>query len=331
MRPADTWKETMNCWMPPTATVWSAEVRPSSSARTTRWCGKHLSRSPCGQGRCCLSPLQSGRQRVGYKRRLPEKWREISCGGGEDKLALIVSPHRLQAHRRAPGGAVNCMARQIQPQAEPGSRRHAGARWRQSRSPWSRSFRGQGVRIAVAAPTTPSLAGGRPLPRKRRASFHDGTNTPREGSAHQPRRVPVCAPSSERYTRGQCFAVMEAAKQRCFAERTLIGLPVRHRWQSARSKCHSGRIRKVRRLSKTILERPGKPETLGCTPRFLPGEVASRSRHGEVRPLKINSNGLVRMGVQPLQAHHQKEKHVGRDDLQRQYLYSAAQRPLASH
>ena len=47
-----------------------------------------------------------------YKRRLPEKWK-ISCGEGEDKLTLIVRPHRLQAHRRVPG--AGCQLGMVRP------------------------------------------------------------------------------------------------------------------------------------------------------------------------------------------------------------------------
>ena len=98
--------KTMNCWMPPTATVWSAGVRPSSSARTRRWCGKRPSRAAVGKGRCCLSPLQSGGGEWEYKRRLPEKWK-ISCGEGEDKLTLIVSPTGFKHTGVFPEQAVN--------------------------------------------------------------------------------------------------------------------------------------------------------------------------------------------------------------------------------
>ena len=59
-----------------------------------------------GKGRCCLSPLQSGGGEWEYKRRLPEKWK-ISCGEGEDKLTLIVSPTGFKHTGVFPEQAVN--------------------------------------------------------------------------------------------------------------------------------------------------------------------------------------------------------------------------------
>lgn len=61
---------------------------------------------PLGQGGRRLPPFQSGGGEWEYRRRLPEKWK-ITCGEGEDKLTLIVSPTGFKHTGVFPEQAVN--------------------------------------------------------------------------------------------------------------------------------------------------------------------------------------------------------------------------------
>ena len=106
MRPADTWKdyELLDATDGNRLERW---VRPSSSARTRRWCGKRPSRAPCGQRQMLFitAPIRAAAS-GSTSAVCPKKWK-ISCGEGEDKLTLIVSPTGFKHTGVFPEQAVN--------------------------------------------------------------------------------------------------------------------------------------------------------------------------------------------------------------------------------
>lgn len=88
------------------ATAWSAGGDHPHPARPAGGVENRETEPALGQGRCHLPPLQSGGGEWEYRRRLPEKWK-ISCGEGEDKLTLIVSPTGFKHTGVFPEQAVN--------------------------------------------------------------------------------------------------------------------------------------------------------------------------------------------------------------------------------
>ncbi len=92
--------------MLPAATGWSDGGRPSSSGRTRRWCGKRPAEPLWAKADAVYHRSNQGGGEWEYRRRLPEKWK-ISCGEGEEKLTLIVSPTGFKHTGVFPEQAVN--------------------------------------------------------------------------------------------------------------------------------------------------------------------------------------------------------------------------------
>ena len=93
--------------MPPTATGWSAGERPSSSGPTRRWSGRPRGRARCGQRQTpsTTAPIRAA-ENGSTAAVCPKKWK-ISCGEGEDRLTLIVSPTGFKHTGVFPEQAVN--------------------------------------------------------------------------------------------------------------------------------------------------------------------------------------------------------------------------------
>ena len=93
--------------MPPTATGWNAGARPCLSGLTRRWCGRRPSRAPPCGGEGAVNHRSIRAAASGSTAAVcPEKWK-ISCGEGEDKLTLIVSPTGFKHTGVFPEQAVN--------------------------------------------------------------------------------------------------------------------------------------------------------------------------------------------------------------------------------
>ena len=92
--------------MPPAATVWSAGARRCSSARPAGGLEDAAAEPALGQADAIYHRSNQGGGEWEYRRRLPEKWK-ISCGEGEDKLTLIVSPTGFKHTGVFPEQAVN--------------------------------------------------------------------------------------------------------------------------------------------------------------------------------------------------------------------------------
>ena len=105
MRPADTWKdyELLDATDGNRLERWGETILIRPDPQVV-W--KTPKQSRCGQRQMLFitAPISGGEWE--YKRRLPEKWK-ISCGEGEDKLTLIVSPTGFKHTGVFPEQAVN--------------------------------------------------------------------------------------------------------------------------------------------------------------------------------------------------------------------------------
>lgn len=106
MRPADTWKdyELLDATDGNRLERWGETILIRPDPQVV-W--KTPKQSPCGQRQMLFitAPIRAAASGE-YKRRLPEKWK-ISCGEGEDKLTLIVSPTGFKHTGVFPEQAVN--------------------------------------------------------------------------------------------------------------------------------------------------------------------------------------------------------------------------------
>ena len=119
MRPADTWKdyELLDATDGNRLERWGETllVRPDPA----RWCGTTPQQSPLwARADAVYHRSNQGGGEWEYRRRLPEKWK-ITCGEGEDKLTLIVSPTGSSTPASPGAGRQLGLVRQEDPRRRP--------------------------------------------------------------------------------------------------------------------------------------------------------------------------------------------------------------------